>query len=176
MREDRDQRLALRRTVQLISVGVLLLLTSTCSGCRKSWYTQTVPTKQGVTSVIVTPAGPVDLTEGVPTVFTVTVTLDGALHPTQAFFVTVQIYEDDVWGDVNLDRNVRVSIPAGGVSGNNTFTLTCIDPDDDGNYKLQGDDGAEDLEDVWQVYGYVIDQPAASSESGPNTDVTCSEP
>jgi len=152
-----------------VVAGVLAVA---CTG-PPSWYTQTTPNKQAPTSIVVT--GPSPIRPNVPNTYTVTVTYPNPLHATANFTVVAEIWEDDI-GDVLLDRVVRVPIAAGATSGSQTFVLTCLDPDMNQEYTINGDNGFNSYDDVWEVFGYVPDQGTSETDEGPNLNVICEEP
>ncbi len=161
------------RTLSRWSAGVATGLFAMACTNTPSWYTQTTPNRQAPSSIVVT--GPSPIAPNAATTYTLTITYPNPLHATANFTVKAEIYEDD-WGDVLLDRVVRVSIPAGATSGSATFTLTCLDPNMDQQYVIQGDNGSNTYDDVWEIFGYVPDQVTSESDEGPNLNVICEEP
>ncbi|MDJ0918450.1 MAG: prepilin-type N-terminal cleavage/methylation domain-containing protein [Woeseiaceae bacterium] len=168
--------------VEIIVILVLIAIMLAISEGLKSWwnkkpppwYTIITPVKQEPTSIVIT-NGPQTINPGVAATYTVTVTYPAPINATNGFGVIVSIWEDDL-GDVLLDRRVRISVPAGATSGSATFTLTCLDPNGDGSYTINGDNGSNTLDDTWEIFAYVPDQTTSESKEGPNYNVSCEEP
>jgi hypothetical protein len=135
------------------------------------WYTNLTPNKQDPSAVTIK-AGPKSLTPGQTGTYTVQVDVDRALNAMASYTITVEIWEDDYFGDKQLDRLVKVPIPAGATSGTATFSLSCND-DGAGDRSLAGATAAQTFDDPWHVYGYVPDQFASEPENGSNYEVRC---
>ena len=161
------------RTLSRWSAAVVTGLFSIACTNPPAWYTQSIPNRQAPTSIVV--SGPSPIAPDAPTTYRVTITYPSPLHATAGFVVIVEIYEDD-FGDVLLDRVVRVRIPGGATSGSANFTLTCRDPNSDQQYIIQGDNGSNTYDDVWEVFGYVPDQVTSESDEGGNHNIICEEP
>lgn len=161
----------------LLIIVIILLLLANVGSCvylntsPPSWYTDLTPNKQEPSAVTIT-AGLQSLTPGQTGTYTVQVNFDEALNAKASYFVTVEIWEDDYFGDKQLDRLVKVPIPAGATSGTATFSLSCND-DGAGNLSLAGATAAQTFDDPWHVYGYVPDQFASEAESGSNYELRC---
>ena len=159
--------------VILIVLAILAIIgmgTCVAWNVTPGWYTQTVPNAQEPDDIVVT--GPSSLAPGETGTFNVRVVFSQPIHPTQAFSVIVSIWEDD-FGDVLLDRLVRVSVPGGSTEGDADFELTCV-IQDSGDLIIQGDNGFNTYDATWEIFGYADVQSTVDDPyEGGNHDLRC---
>jgi hypothetical protein len=121
------------------------------------------------TPVSIVIAGPGQIQRGQSAQYRVGIQFPAALSASAATRIVVQIWEYDATGDDLLLNNVRVTIPAGRVSGTAVFSLLC----DQATGKLVGANGSSDAESSFAVYGYTERSGGANDFSGGSISITC---
>ena len=96
------------------------------------------------------------------------------LHNSSSYRVVAQVVANGTGGETLLDAEVRVAVREGSSTGKGSFAVSCTDPDGNGDFTLEGDDGSSVPGGSWHVFGRVQDQVnSADFYGGSGLQVIC---